>query len=266
MSTYRFSNEVESQLRRELSIADKPLRVSLTGHGQTSRRGVGHYWPNFRVMTFDSSTIVGVLFDAEEFGRSYRVGKRVMLDFPIESIEFLRSKVLEENSGRRKPMERIRKSWNRVWNTKRNPPDDEELEGLRKRVAELERENAYFKGINVDVAPFGFLGTELPPCPPNAITTCRIGPDLFAIYIKEFDDEDFLRIDLIEANYFGHDKEPAYTDLQTRMRKCFLEGRIIIRWLDFLVTPKAMRETNWDNPYASYWTVLETINVRDEKF
>jgi hypothetical protein len=30
---------------------------------------------------------------------------------------------------------------------------------------------------------------------------------------------------------------------------------VIIRWIDFHVTPKEYREGNWDNPYESYWKV-----------
>lgn len=244
-----------------MTIPDKPLRLSFTGHGQSTRQAAGYYWPGFRVMTFNSSTIVSVLFDAEEFARSHRVGDRVMLDFPVESIEFLRLKVLEENSGRRKPLERIKQSWKGMWRTKRNPVEDDEIDQLRKRIAELERENAYFKGINVDIAPFGFLGTELPPCPPNSITTCRIGPDLFAVYIEEVDGENMLMIDLIEANYYGHDKDASYTDLQMKMRECFTEGLVRIRWVDFDVTPKRVREDGWISPYESSWSIFETLIV-----
>ena len=263
MSRPRFSGEVERRLRAELSNPDKPLRVSLTGHGSNNRVPVGRLWPGFGVVAFDSSTMVGLLLDAEDLGRAHRVGSRVMIDVPVESIEFLKLKVLEENQGRRKPMERIRAAWSGIWSTKRNPPEDEEVGELRKRVAELERDVAWYRGVNVDVAPFGFFGTELPPCPPNAITTCRIGPDLFAAYLDEVDDEEWLRVDLIEANYFGHDKDPAYTDTQERMMRCVEQRMVIIRWIDFHVTPKGYRERKWTDPYEAYWRVRNEVRTSE---
>ncbi len=120
MSRPRFSGEAERRLRAELSNPDKPLRVSLTGHGSNNRVPVGRLWPGFGVVAFDSSTMVGLLLDAEDLGRAHRVGSRVMIDVPVESIEFLKLKVLEENQGRRKPMERIRAAWSGIWSTKRS--------------------------------------------------------------------------------------------------------------------------------------------------
>ncbi|MDP6730531.1 MAG: hypothetical protein QF675_11165, partial [SAR324 cluster bacterium] len=81
--------------------------------------------------------------------------------------------------------------------------------------------------------------------------------------LEEVDDEEWLRVDLIEANYFGHDKDPAYTDTQERMMSCVEQRMVIIRWIDFHVTPKEHRERKWSDPYMSYWLTRHEVRTSE---
>ena len=57
--------------------------------------------------------------------------------------------------------------------------------------------------------------------------------------------------------------ESEYTDTQERMMRCVEQRMVIIRWIDFHVTPKGYRERKFYNPYDWYWKIRHEVRTSE---